>query len=409
MTTSVKAGKGAAKTARGPSRNGRPRGSSSAKTATAESAAAKSAAAKSAAAKSAAAEATIARPANKLEAHGISPTLALELMAAMLLYRRFEEKAEEAYAIGHIGGFCHLHIGQEAAAAGSILPLRADDYVVTAYRDHTQAIAKGASPKAVMAELYGRSDGTSGGKGGSMHIFDPERRFLGGHGIVGGQVPLGTGVGWKIHYNGEDSVVLVFMGDAAVNQGSFHESLNLAAIWRLPVIFVVENNEYGMGTAFSRVSTTAMARKSEPHGIPASVVDGQDVLATYAHFRELAARVREGAGPQFVDLQTYRFRGHSMSDAASGTYRSVEELARRKVESDPIVILRETLTDLDILDEDGFQSMDAKARGIADEAAAYAEASPKPPLSALHTHVWATEGNGRLSFDYRVTGEDLRG
>ena len=196
-----------------------------------------------------------------LTQHGISAELALDILRDMLLYRRFEEKAEEGYAIGKIGGFCHLHIGQEGAAAGSIKPLREDDYVMSAYREHTQAIAKGVSPNAVMAELYGRADGASGGKGGSMHIFDASVRFMGGHGIVGGQVPLATGIGWKIKYRKEDSVAIVYMGDAAVNQGGFHEAMNIAAVWQLPVIYVVENNEYGMGTAFSRVSMTDMVTK----------------------------------------------------------------------------------------------------------------------------------------------------
>ena len=194
--------------------------------------------------------------------HGVSPELALDLMRDMLLYRRFEERAEEAYAIGKIGGFCHLHIGQEAAAAGSIKPLREDDYVMSAYREHTQAIAKGVSPNAVMAELYGRAAGASGGKGGSMHIFDASIRFMGGHGIVGGQVPLATGIAWKVKYKEEDTIVVVYMGDAAVNQGGFHEAMNMAAIWQLPIVYVVENNDYGMGTAFTRVSRTAMVEKS---------------------------------------------------------------------------------------------------------------------------------------------------
>ena len=224
-----------------------------------------------------------------MDRYGVSPELALDLLRDMLLYRRFEEKAEEAYAIGRIGGFCHVHIGQEGACAGSIKPLREDDYVVTAYRDHTQAIAKGVHPNAVMAELFGRVGGASGGRGGSMHVYDKSCRFMGGHGIVGGQVPLATGIAWKIRYAEEDTVAIVYMGDAAVNQGSFHESLNMAAVWELPVIYVVENNEYGMGTAFSRVSKTDMSAKPVPHGVPASVVDGQDVLATYAHFRELIA------------------------------------------------------------------------------------------------------------------------
>jgi pyruvate dehydrogenase E1 component alpha subunit len=337
-----------------------------------------------------------------LQEHGVSEELALDMMRDMLLYRRFEEKAEEGYAIGKIGGFCHLHIGQEGAAVGSIKPLRADDYVMSAYREHTQAIAKGVSPNAVMAELYGRSGGASGGKGGSMHIFDADVRFMGGHGIVGGQVPLATGIGWKIKYRAEDSVVIVYMGDAAVNQGGFHEALNMAAVWELPVIYVVENNAYGMGTAFSRVSRTDMSAKSYPHGVPAHVVNGQDVLETYAFFRDLTAKVRDGAGPQFIDLQTYRFRGHSMSDPVSGTYRSVEEVEKAKHEQDPIATLRDQLMKLGALDADALDAMDREARTIASEAADFADASPPPTADALYRHVWADENeHGRLFFDGR--------
>jgi len=336
------------------------------------------------------------------EAHGVSEELGLDLMRDMLLYRRFEEKVEEAYAIGKIGGFCHIHIGQEAAAAGSIKPLREDDYVMSAYREHTQAIAKGVAPNSVMAELYGRADGASGGKGGSMHIFDAECRFMGGHGIVGGQVPLATGIAWKIHYRAEDSVVIVYMGDAAVNQGGFHEALNMAAIWNLPAIYVVENNAYGMGTAFSRVSRTDMATKSSPYGIPAHVVDGQDVLETYSFFRDIAAKVRDGAGPQFVDLQTYRFRGHSMSDPVSGTYRSTEEVQKAKDEQDPIALLRDQLMTAGALDADALEEMDSEARQIASDAADFAEASPVPGPEALYRNVWAEiNEHGRLFFDGR--------
>ena len=337
-----------------------------------------------------------------LAQHGISEELALELLQDMLLYRRFEEKAEEAYAIGKIGGFCHIHIGQEAAAAGSIKPLRHDDYVTSAYREHTQAIAKGVHPNAVMAELYGRVDGASGGKGGSMHIFSAEARFMGGHGIVGGQIPLATGFAWKIKYKEEDLVSLVFLGDAAVNQGAFHEALNLAAIWHLPAIYVVENNDYGMGTKFDRVSTTEMATKSAPHGIPAHVVNGQDVIETYAFFRDLAEEVRGGAGPQFVDLQTYRFRGHSMSDPVSGTYRSDEEVKEARAKLDPIAILRDTLVAAGALDQERLEAMDAEARQLAADAADFADASPQPGPEALYANVWAeVNPNGRLFFDGR--------
>lgn len=340
--------------------------------------------------------------ADPFEASGVSPERALELLQDMLLYRRFEEKAEEAYAIGKIGGFCHLHIGQEGVAAGSIAPLDDDDYVISAYREHTQALAKGVTPNAVMAELYGREDGASGGKGGSMHIFDAERRFMGGHGIVGGQVPLAAGIAWKIKYKDEPNVVVCFMGDAAVNQGAFHESMNLAAIWNLPAIFVVENNAYGMGTAFSRVSKTDMSEKATPHGIPASTVNGQDVLATYAHFRDLAEEVRDGGGPRFVNVECYRFRGHSMSDPVSGTYRPTEELDKMKKEADPIAVLRSQLTEAGHLDEDGLKEMDAEARKISQEAADFADASPQPGPEALYAHVWAQiNENGRLFFDGR--------
>jgi pyruvate dehydrogenase E1 component subunit alpha len=342
------------------------------------------------------------KKADPLKKHGIDEDLALDLLRDMLVYRRFEEKAEEAYAIGKVGGFCHLHIGQEGAAAGSIKPLREDDYVVTAYREHTQAIAKGVSANAVMAELYGKADGASGGKGGSMHVFDAGSRFMGGHGIVGGQVPLATGIAWKIKYRKEDSVVLVYMGDAAVNQGGFHEALNLGAVWQLPIIYIVENNEYGMGTAFSRVSLTDMKTKSAPHGIPAHTMNGQNVLETYAFFRDLIAEVRGGAGPHFVDLRTYRFRGHSMSDPVSGTYRSAEEVEKAKEEEDPIAILRDELFAVGTLDASGLEEMDADARRIASEAADFAEASPVPGPEALYRNVWAdVNPNGRLFFDGR--------
>jgi pyruvate dehydrogenase E1 component alpha subunit len=340
--------------------------------------------------------------ADAFEQYGISPELALHLLREMLLYRRFEEKEEEAYAIGKIGGFCHLHIGQEGVAAGSIKPLRVDDYAISAYREHTQALAKGVKPGPVMAELYGRATGASGGKGGSMHIFDRDVRFMGGHGIVGGQVPLATGIAWKIKYREEDSVVVCFMGDAAVNQGGFHEALNMAAIWELPAIYVVENNHYGMGTAFRRVSLTDMVEKSSPYGIPASSVNGQDVLATYAHFRDLAAAVRGGGGPRFVDVQTYRFRGHSMSDPVSGTYRPKDEVDHKTHEEDPIVILRDRLFEAGHLDQAGLEAMDTEAREAAREAADFADQSPVPGPEALYSNVWAEiNPHGRLNFDGR--------
>ena len=336
------------------------------------------------------------------ETYGVSTELAIDLMRDMLLCRRFEEKAEEAYAIGKIGGFCHLHIGQEGAAAGSIKALGDDDYVISAYRSHTQAIAKGVSPNVVMAELYGRVDGSSGGKGGSMHMFGANVNFMGGHGIVAAQVPLATGIAWKIKYRSESNVVVCFMGDAAVNQGAFHESLNMAAVWELPVIYVVEHNEYGMGTAFNRVSTTDMEEKSGPHGIHCVTVDGQDVLGTYALFRQLVQDVRERPGPHFVNLETYRFRGHSMSDPVSGTYRSTEEVEHRKEKGDPIAILRDKLFSIGVLDQETLEELDVEARQIATDAADFADASPAPDLGSLYRNVWADKNShGRLFFDGR--------
>ena len=327
------------------------------------------------------------------------------LLADMLLYRRFEEKAEEAYAIGKIGGFCHLHIGQEGLAAGAIKPLRADDLVITAYRDHTQAIAKGITPRAAMAELYGKVDGCSGGRGGSMHLFDPAVGFMGGHGIVGGQIPIGAGLGWAIRYRGDDQVCVCFMGDAAVNQGAFLESLNMSAIWHLPVIYVVENNEYGMGTAFSRVSATEMEARSGAYGIPAHTVNGQDVLETYRFFEDMAERVRGGAGPQFVNAETYRFRGHSMSDPVSGTYRSKEEVESHVQGQDPIKILRDRLMAADLLTQAELEAMDAEVRAVCEDAAEFADASPLPDPSTLYDHVYAEiNEHGRLFLDGRGLG-----
>ncbi len=324
------------------------------------------------------------------------------LLADMLLYRRFEEKAEEAYAIGKIGGFCHLHIGQEGLAAGAIKPLRADDPVITAYRDHTMAIAKGITPRAAMAELYGKATGCSGGRGGSMHLFDPSVHFMGGHGIVGGQIPLGAGLGWAIRYRGGDQVCVCFMGDAAVNQGAFLESLNMSAIWRLPVIYVVENNGYGMGTAFSRVSVTDMEARSGAYGIPAHTINGQDVLETHRFFADLAETVRAGGGPQFVNALTYRFRGHSMSDPVSGTYRSKEEVEAHVTQQDPIMILRDRMMEAGLLTQEEIEAVDAEVRAICDDAAEFADVSPAPDPSTLYDHVYAeVNEHGRLFLDGR--------
>ena len=339
-------------------------------------------------------------PAKGLE--GFSRDQLHSLLKDLLLYRRFEEKAEEAYAIGKIGGFCHLHIGQEAVAKGVIGPLRRDDYVITSYRDHTTAIAKGVSPGAVMAELYGRQGGAVGGKGGSMHIFGTDVGFMGGHGIVGGQIPLATGMGWAIRYRGGDQVVVCLLGDAAVNQGAFLESLNMAAIWRLPVVYVVENNEYGMGTAFKRVSSVPIVERSRGLGVPAHAVDGQDVIATWKLFEELASEVRAGAGPQYVDVRTYRFKGHSMSDPVSGTYRSKEEVESKKELGDPIGLLRDRLFEAGLLTQAQLEALDTEVRAEVDEAARFADESPAPEADQLYKHVYhEINAHGRLFLDGR--------
>jgi len=340
---------------------------------------------------------------------GFSPDELRALLRDMLLYRRFEEEAETAYKIGKIGGFCHIHIGQEALAAGAIKPLRRDDVVITAYREHTQAIAKGIEPRRVMAELYGRVDGCCGGRGGSMHLFDTKVGFMGGHGIVGGQIPLGAGLAWAIRYRGGDQVCVCFMGDAAVNQGAFLESLNMSAVWRLPVIYVVENNGYGMGTAFSRVSVTEMEERSGGLGVPAHTVDGQDVLAVHNFFAGLADKVRDGAGPQFVNAVTYRFRGHSMSDPVSGTYRPKEEVDRQIKERDPIVVLRDRLLQAGLLEQAELEAIDKEVRAQVQDAADFADASPRPSPDTLYDHVYAEiNPRGRLFLDGRTRGMDGR-
>ena len=333
---------------------------------------------------------------------GFSKEKLLELLTQMLLYRRFEEKAEEGYAIGKIGGFCHLHIGQEGAAAGCILPLRQDDYVISSYRSHTQALAKGLSAEAVMSELYGKASGTSGGSGGSMHMFGADVGFMGGNGIVGAQAPLALGMAWAIHYRGGDQVCVCFLGDAAVNQGAFHESMNMAAIWDLPVIYVVENNAYGMGTKFSRMSETEMVQKAASHGVPATVVDGEDVMATYAHFDSLIETVRNGGGPRFVDVECYRFKGHSMSDPVSGTYRSKEEVDDRTENADPICILRDRMFSAELLTGEELEAIDKEVRAIVDAAVDFAEAAPEPEVATLYRHVYSEiNPHGRLFFDGR--------
>ena len=305
------------------------------------------------------------------------------LLRSMLLQRRFEEKTAEAYAVGKIGGFCHLYIGQEGTGTGAIDALRDDDYVITTYRDHGQAIARGIPPRAVMAELFGRADGCSHGKGGSMHLFSREHNFLGGHGIVGAHIPLGTGVAFAIKYRGGDQVCLCFLGEAAVNNGAFHEALNMAGLWKLPVIYMIENNRYGMGTALERASAiNDIAERARAYNMPRAVVDGQDVLAVRRTVTEAINRARTEQVPTLIEARTYRFMGHSMSDAVSGTYRSKAELEEH-VKRDPIALLRSVMQDAGEINDDEVAKLDAEVRAICEDAWNFADASPEPPVEAL--------------------------
>jgi len=305
----------------------------------------------------------------------------------MLLQRRFEERCAEAYALGKIGGFCHLYIGQEATGTGAISVLRDDDYVIGTYRNHAQAIARGIPPRTVMAELIGRLDGCSGGKGGSMHLFSRDHNFLGGHGIVGGNIPLATGVAFAIKYRGGDQVCLCFFGEAAVNIGSFYESLNMAGLWKLPVIYVIENNRYGMGTALERASAiNDIAERARAYDMPRAVVDGQDVLAVRQAVGEAVQRARTECVPTLIEARTYRFMGHSMSDAAAGTYRSKAEL-EEQLKRDPIALLRGRMLEKgDITDEEVI-ALDAEVRAQCEDAWQFADQSPEPPLEALYEDV----------------------
>jgi pyruvate dehydrogenase E1 component alpha subunit len=317
----------------------------------------------------------------------VTPELRQELLRSMLLQRRFEERCAEAYALGRIGGFCHLYIGQEAVGAGSISALREDDYIVTTYRDHGQAIARGMSPRAIMAELFGRSDGCARGKGGSMHLFDRSLNFLGGHGIVGGHVPLAAGVGFAIKYRGGDQVCLCFMGESVVNTGAFHEALNMASLWKLPVVFLIENNRYGMGTALERASSIHdIYMRAASYDMPRAFVDGQDVLAVRSSTLEAVKRARTESMPTLLEVRTYRFMGHSMSDAVSGTYRTKAEL-EEYMKRDPIMVLRMQMQDAGEIDDAGMSKLDEELKALVQDAWDFAEQSPEPPLESLFEDV----------------------
>lgn len=312
-----------------------------------------------------------------LASEALSPQQLLEMLRQMLVIRRVEERAAQSYQQNKIGGFLHLYIGQEAVAVGSLAALRSDDPVITGYRDHGHALARGMDPKQVMAELFGKSTGCCKGKGGSMHLFDRERQMYGGHGIVAGQVPLGVGIAFAIQYRQEDKVCVCYLGDGALNQGSFHESMNLAAIWKLPIIFAVENNMYSMGTHIARGTSMAdhLEVKAAAYGMRYAACDGMGVLKVYDRFVEEVGRTRAGEGPCLINIETYRFKGHSISDPQK--YRTKEEVAEYE-EQDCIQRLIRRLIGRGRATQEQVDQIDAEAKQTARDAVTYADQSPPP-------------------------------
>ncbi|PCJ74025.1 MAG: pyruvate dehydrogenase (acetyl-transferring) E1 component subunit alpha [Rhodobacteraceae bacterium] len=305
----------------------------------------------------------------------------------MLMIRRFEEKAGQLYGMGLIGGFCHLYIGQEAVVVGLEANTKEGDQRITSYRDHGHMLACGMDPKGVMAELTGRKDGYSGGKGGSMHMFSKEKNFYGGNGIVAAQVPIGAGLAFANKYRGNDNVSFAYFGDGASNQGQVYETFNMASLWDLPVVFVIENNHYAMGTSQERSSSTpAIHTRGEAFGIPGEEVDGMDVLAVKAAGAKATAHCRAGKGPYILEMNTYRYRGHSMSDPAK--YRTREEVQKVKEERDPIDHVREMLLAGGHADEDALKAIDKAIKAVVSEAAQFATDSPEPDASELWTDVY---------------------
>jgi len=311
----------------------------------------------------------------------------LSAYQTMLTIRRFEEKAGQMYGMGLIGGFCHLYIGQEAVVVGMQMALKKGDQVITGYRDHGHMIACGMDPKGVMAELTGRTHGYSKGKGGSMHMFSVEKGFYGGHGIVGAQVPLGTGLAFANRYRGNDNVSLAYFGDGAANQGQVYESFNMAELWKLPVIYVIENNRYAMGTASTRSSAeTNLSRRGLSFKIPGEQVDGMDVRAVKAAGDKAVAWCRAGNGPYILEMLTYRYRGHSMSDPAK--YRTREEVDKVRTTHDPIDMARARILEKKFATEEALKKIDAGVRDLINEAAEFATHDPEPDASELFTEIY---------------------
>jgi len=321
-------------------------------------------------------------------ASALDADLAKRLLYDMMLIRRFEEKAAEAYALGKIGGFLHLSIGEEAVAAGASSVLRPDDYAISTYREHGHCLAKGSDPRRAMAELFGRRDGLSKGKGGSMHLFDKSRNFLGGHAIVGAHLPLAAGVAFAIKYQGGDQVVVCYFGDGAVPEGEFHEAMNLAALWQLPVVYLCENNRYAMGTSLDRaLAETEIWKFGRAYNMPCESVDGMDVLAIREGVGRAVERARKDKTPSLIEARTYRFRGHSMRDPAGAVYRTKEEVEREKLR-DPIVLFRDRALGAGLLSEADVRALEKDVNDLIDEAVAFADASPEPPVEWLLTDVF---------------------
>ena len=310
----------------------------------------------------------------------------IDLYKDMLLIRRFEEKSGQLYGMGHIGGFCHLYIGQEAVVTGMNAVMIEGDQVITGYRDHGHMLVAGMEPNGVMAELTGRVDGYSRGKGGSMHMFSVEKHFYGGHGIVGAQVPLGTGLAFANKYRENNNVALAYFGDGAANQGQVYEAFNMAKLWNLPVVYVIENNRYGMGTSIERASsTTDLSQRGLSFDIPGIQVDGMDVHAVMEAGRKALEHARSGNGPFILEMITYRYRGHSMSDPAK--YRSRDEVNEMRQEHDPITTLKEKILEDGDIDEEGLKQIDAEIRKIVNESAEFAQNAPEPDPSELYTDI----------------------
>ncbi len=335
----------------------------------------------------------------------LKPDAKIELFRQMVRIRRFEERSLRAYQAKKIGGFLHLYIGQEAVAVGCCSLMGKDDHVITAYRDHGHAIAVGMDTKPLMAELYGKATGCSKGKGGSMHYFDPARNFWGGHGIVGGQIPLGIGLAYGVKYLGRKGAAMAFMGDGAVNQGAVHEAYNLAALWKLPVVFVIENNGYSMGTSQARSSAGELAKRAEGYDMPWGQCNGHDVYEVRATMDKFLTLAREKNQPSTVEIDTYRYRGHSVADP-DNTYRTKAEIEEYRKTKDPIQLFQNVLLAEGVLTEATAAKIDEEARAEADVAAEFAEASPFPTPADIQNDVYWEADNpserkskGRLFFD----------